>query len=76
MSIIFNINNRRQKLSSKKLMLHNFAVDSAIYGNFKFKFSESGEDYDINIQFDKFDRSNITEINMPVVCKVGQNILS
>ena len=75
MPIIVNINDRNKKLTSKKLMLHNFAVYPAIHGNSKLQFSESGEDYDINIQFNKFIRSNINEVNMPVGCMVGQDTL-
>lgn len=70
MSIIVNINDRKPKLTSKKLMFHNFVIYPAIHGNSKLQFSGSGEDYDINIQLDNFNRSN-NEVNMPVGCKVG-----
>ena len=40
MSIIVDINYGRRKLTSEKLMLHNFAVASAVHGNSIFKFSE------------------------------------
>ena len=56
-------------------MLHEFAGDSVVHGNSIFKFSESGEDNDINIQFEKFNRSNIKELYMQVGCKVGHDIL-
>ena len=74
-SIIVDINDGRRKLNSKKFMLPNYAVDSAVHGNSIFKFSKSGEDNDINIQFEKFNRSNIKELYMQVGCKVGHDIL-
>ena len=62
MSIIVDINDRRRKVTSKNIMLQNFAVDSVVYGNSIFRFSESGEDNDINIKFEKSNRLNIKEI--------------
>ena len=39
MSIIVDINDRRRKVTSKKFMLQNFAVDIVVHGNSIFKFS-------------------------------------
>ena len=75
MSIIVVINDGRRKVNYKKFMLHYFAIDSTFNGNSIFKFSESCEDVDINILFNKFNGSNISDKDMPVGYKVGQSTL-